>query len=125
MSKKRTPRIEQLSSESKELLDVLNNEQDLSVILIGASFLDTILSSILERKFLQSSVSINLLKAGIGALGSFAARADICYVLKLIEKSLYNDLRKIAQIRNEIAHYHLALNFDAENVNKLCGELHM
>jgi DNA-binding MltR family transcriptional regulator len=117
------PQIEQLSRETQELFNVLNNGPDLSVILVGTSFLDTSLSSILERKFIQGSVSKNLLESGKGALGTFAARAAVSYVLRLIEKPLYNDLLKITQIRNEIAHYHLALGFDAENVKKLCGEL--
>jgi|WetSurMetagenome_2_1015567.scaffolds.fasta_scaffold597399_1 DNA-binding MltR family transcriptional regulator len=117
------PQIEQLSSESHQLLNVLNSSQDLSVILVGTSFLDTCLSSILGRTFIQSSVSKKLLDSRRGVLGTFAVRADTCYVLGLIKKPLYKDLLKIAEIRNEIAHYHLELGFDSETVKKLCGEL--
>ncbi len=123
MSSKVIPQIEQLSKETRGLLDVLNNASDLSVILVGTSFLNASLSSILERKFIKSSVAKNVLDSRRGALGSFVARADACYVLGLINKSLYSDLLKIGEIRNEIAHHHLALNFEAANVQKMCAEL--
>jgi DNA-binding MltR family transcriptional regulator len=107
----------------KVLLDVLNNENDLSVILVGTSFLDASLSSILERKFICSKVASKVLDSRKGALGSFAARADICYLLGVIGKALYGDLLKIGEIRNEIAHHHLSLSFNKEILKKKCNEL--
>lgn len=123
MVKRSIPKIEQLSKEIQELYDVLNEEGDLPVILVGASFLDASLSSILETKFISSSVAGKILDSRGGALGSFSARADVCYLLGLIDKPLYSDLLKIAEIRNEIAHHHLALSFAADSVKKMCEEL--
>lgn len=123
MGKRIIPQIEELSLESQKLFDALNNESDLSVILLGGSFLDASLSSILERKLIKSSVSKKMLDSRWGALGSFATRADACYVLRLINKVLHDDLLKIAEIRNEIAHYHLALGFDSETVTEKCASL--
>lgn len=122
MLQRKVPPIEQLSGESQELFNVLNNETDLAVILVAASFLDICLASILNRKLIDSTVSKKLLGTGSGALGNYSSRADICYALGLIHKPLYKDLVKIAEIRNEIAHYHLVLSFKAESIQKLCSE---
>ena len=123
MPQKNLPLIEHLSGESQKLFDVLNDETDLAVILVTASYLDACLGSILKRKLIDSSISKQLLDPRSGALGSYSTRADVCYALGLIQKPLYTDLKKIAEIRNEIAHYYLTLNFQSESIQKLCGEL--
>lgn len=123
MAKKQIPQIEQLSTESKELFELLNDADDLSVILVATSFLDLSIAAILKRQLLDNSATDRLLDSRAGALGSFAVRADACYALGLIAKPIYRDLLKIAEIRNMIAHHHLALSFQAEGVAKLCEEL--
>lgn len=123
MPKRELLPIEQLSSESRKLYDLVNSETDLAVIVVSASFLDACLGSIINKKLIESSVSMKLLNPQGGAIGSYSARADFCYALGLIEKTLYQDLIKIAEIRNEIAHYHLALSFDSEPIQKMCGDL--
>jgi len=123
MAKKLIPQIEHLSAETKNLFDVLNESDDLSVILVATSFLDLSLASILKRHFLDNSAADRLLDSRSGALGAFVTRADACYALGLIAKPIYRDLLKISEIRNIIAHHHLALSFQAEGVVKLCEEL--
>jgi DNA-binding MltR family transcriptional regulator len=123
MTKKHIPQIEQLSTETKELFNVLNDSDDLSVILVASSFLDLSLASILKRRLLDNSATDRLLDSRNGALGSFSARADACYALGLVAKPIYKDLLKIAEIRNMIAHHHLALSFQAKDITKLCKEL--
>jgi len=123
MTKKQIPQIEQLSTETKALFNVLNDSDDLSVILVATSFLDLSLASILKRRLLDNSGTDRLLDSRTGALGSFAVRTDACYALGLVKKPIYKDLLKIAEIRNMIAHHHLALSFQAEGIAKLCKEL--
>lgn len=123
MSKRQLLPIEHLSSESRKLYELVNSETDLAVIVVSASFLDACLGSILNKKFIESSVSSKLLDSQQGVIGSYSARADLCYALGLIEKTLYQDLIKIAEIRNEIAHYHLALRFESGPIQELCSEL--
>jgi len=48
--------IETLTEESKRLCDVLNQEVDLACVLIGASYLDHALASLLKRYFIDSKV---------------------------------------------------------------------
>jgi DNA-binding MltR family transcriptional regulator len=123
MPKRVLPPIERLSEETQALFNVLNDEPDLAVILVATSFLDACLGSILERKLIRSSVTEKLLDPRSGALGTYSSRANVCYALGLINKALYQDLMIIGEIRNEIAHYHLALNFEAEPVRSKCAKL--
>jgi DNA-binding MltR family transcriptional regulator len=64
-----------------------------------------------------------LLDPRSGAIGSFAARADLCYCLDLISKDMYQDLITIAEIRNQLAHNYFSLSFSTESVAELCGKL--
>ena len=122
MTKRKVLPIEQLSNESQKLYDILNNEKDFTVVLVATSFLDACLGSILNNKLIDSCVSKELLGTR-GILGNFSSRTDLCYALGLIHKLLYKDLRKIAEIRNEFAHYHLELTFESEEIEKKCNEL--
>jgi len=122
MPKRQLPPIESLSKETRHLFNVLNEEKDLAVMLVASSFIDACLGSILKRRLKQSSVSEKLLDSS-GMLGTYSARADLSYALSLISKPLYQDLIKIAEIRNEIAHHHLALSFETESIMSKCSQL--
>ncbi|WP_394885975.1 MltR family transcriptional regulator (plasmid) [Mesorhizobium sp. AaZ16] len=113
---------EQLSEETQQLYDVLNNEKDLAVILIAASFLDVCLRSLLEKKLLEGSVSDRMLSHK-GVLGSMSARADLCYALGLLPKRAYQDLGAIAEIRNIVAHHHLTQSFKTGDIAAKCATL--
>ena len=116
---KRPP--EQLSEQTAKLYEVLNQEKDLAAILIGTGFVDACLKSLLEAQFLDGSTSENLLQPS-GALGSFRARADLCYVLSLVPKSHHKDLVILGEIRNRVAHHHLDIDFsDAILLDKVGG----
>jgi DNA-binding MltR family transcriptional regulator len=112
---------EQLSEESRELYDVLNDEKDLAVILIATSFIDACLKSILENRLLESRVTEKLL-SHTGVVGSLSTRADVCYVLGLVSKA-YRDIQTMAEIRNLVAHHHLQLSFTSPKVAELCEKL--
>ncbi len=123
MSKSKTINIEELSGESKKLFDVLNKESDLSVILIGTSFLDATLKSILSIKFRKGKTSEALLDSRGGEIGTFMARVKICYSLNLIGSDLLKDLQLISELRNEVAHHHLELDFSSEVIKQKCNDL--
>src|SRR5262249_37204093 len=67
-----------------------------------------------------SSATVERLLNPGGALSEFGTRADLCYAMRLIEESLFQDLRSIAEIRNRVAHTHLTLDFSAPEIAKLC-----
>jgi DNA-binding MltR family transcriptional regulator len=114
--------VEQLSEDSRLLMDVINDQSDLACAVIGAAFLETTLGTLLERKFLVSSVAAKLLGAS-GALGSIAPRTDLAYCIGLISKDHYQDLCVIAEIRNRFAHSHLTVGFSNEGIRVSCDEL--
>jgi DNA-binding MltR family transcriptional regulator len=114
--------VEHLSKDSQKFFDVLNSEKDLPLILVAASYIDACLASILKRKLKKSSITDQLINIK-GPIGTFSARADLCYALGLIQKNLYQDLATIAQLRNEVAHHHLELSFDDQSILELCNKL--
>lgn len=112
--------VEELSSDTRALFEVLNKESDMACVVIGAAFLDSTLASLLEIILRKSEVTDKLL-APSGSLGSFTTRADLAYCLKLIEKPQYQDITLIAEVRNQFAHSHLQLSFADPTVQSLCN----
>lgn len=122
--KRLAPQIpETLSAESKHLYDLLNQGADVAVIVVAVSYVDASLSSLLAKYLLKSSVTDKLLDSRSGALGSFVARSDLAYALALIDKSMYQDLLVLAELRNETAHHHFELSFSSPSVVSHCGKL--
>jgi DNA-binding MltR family transcriptional regulator len=116
-------KFEELSEDTQQVLNILNQESDLACVLIGASYLAELLASTLKVAFIETRISQKILNPQNGAIGGFVTRADLAYCLGLIKKKAYNDLLKIAEIRNLFAHKHLKLDFGEANVRKACNEL--
>lgn len=114
---------ESLSADSTKLYEVLNDGTDASVIIIGVSYIDACLASLLAKRLRKSSVTEKLLDSRSGAVGSFVARSDLAYTLALIDKPMYQELLVLAKLRNEIAHHHFELSFNSEAVIRLCNDL--
>jgi len=122
MSRKKIYAIEDLSEDTKKLYDVLNEADDLPVILIGTSFLDETLRSMLQKYFVKCNTAKNLLSPN-GVLGTFNNRCDLTYCLALISKRMYKDLRTIQDIRNLFAHSHFEKSFGDNDVIALADKL--
>ena len=116
-------KLEDLSEDTKAVFETLNEGSDLACVLIGTSYLPELLASAIKVSFIESSVSEKLLDPQRGAVGGFATRADLAYCLGLINKTVYQDLIRVAEIRNMFAHKHLALDFGDSAVRKACDEL--
>lgn len=80
---------ESLTPEVQRLHLQLADSSDIAAIVVGVGYLDACLASLLSKRLLKSSVSEKILDPRSGALGSFAARTDMSYVLALIDKSIY------------------------------------
>lgn len=120
MAKRTILPAEALSADTQKFFDVLNNEPDFSVVVVSCAYLDACLGSILEKHLLQSTVSTKLLDVWSGALGTFSARSDACYAFGLISLPIYQDLLVLAELRNQVAHHHLMLNFTAPALAAAC-----
>ncbi len=116
-------KLEDLSKDTKKIFETLNEGSDLACVLIGTSYLAELLASAIKVSFIESTVSDKLLDPQRGAVGGLATRADLAYCLGLVNKNVYRDLIKVAEIRNLFAHRHLALDFGDSTIIEACEEL--
>ena len=116
-------KLEELSEDIQKVYDILNQESDLACVLIGTSYLSELLASTIKIAFIETSVLQKIFDPQRGIIGGFSSRADLAYCLGLISKTNYQDLLKIAEIRNKFAHKHLSLDFGDTTIRKICGEL--
>jgi Mannitol repressor len=114
---------EDLSADAISLIKTLGEGSDFTVVVVGLSYLDACLSSLLSRHFLQGSTADELLDPTRGPLGSLAAKAKLAYALGLIYKPFLQDILTLAELRNIVAHSHLELDFEAGSVRSLCQRL--
>jgi len=126
MVKRKIPILEDLSPQSKELFDVLSKESDLACVLIGTSYLDQCLASMLKRFFIEGNAVYKIPDPlRHGALSTFSSRIDLIYLLGLINEYIYNDLIIIKNIRNLFAHSHFRVYFKDDKIKKKCEELEL
>ncbi|WP_375780840.1 hypothetical protein ACE103_20075 [Bradyrhizobium sp. ma5] len=60
---------------------------------------------------------------GYGPLSQFSAKIDIAYIFELIDKTTYDDLRAIKDIRNKFAHTTSYVLFSNEHIDRECQKL--
>jgi hypothetical protein len=113
--------LEELTDASYGLLSMIN-ESDNACVINGAAFLDAVLAGIIDRRLRDSDAKRRLMSPD-GALGTYGARVDLAYCLKLIEKSRYDDLKTIGRIRNRFAHSFYSLDFNEHEIRQLCDNL--
>lgn len=123
MPKRALPTTGNLRVDTQAFFNVLNDEGDFAAIVVTVAFLDACVASVLKSRLGDSSVTDKLLDSRRGPLGSFAARVDMAYVLKLIDKLMYQDLLQYAEIRNMVAHHHVSVSFDVPEISAACQNL--
>jgi DNA-binding MltR family transcriptional regulator len=104
MAKHVPPKIEDFDNDEEEWKALLNETSEHTAIIVGASYIDATLTVLLHRYMIESSVSDEMLDPVKGPLGSFNAKANMCYVLGLISKEHLQDVIAIANMRNYCAH---------------------
>src|SRR5260221_10983535 len=106
--KKKIESLAAVASASKDLNDALFDGTDLACALLAGSHVEKTLASFLDRFFVEGETSAKILSFEEGSLGTASSRADMAYVLGLIDQPLLANVKKIAEIRNTFAHHHLA-----------------
>jgi DNA-binding MltR family transcriptional regulator len=101
---------------------IMDGENELSCALLGASLIDLHLTMLLEKFFINGKTSERIL-SNTGFAGNLRARADLAYVLGLINKKDYNNILKILEIRNVFGHEHTIASFASRKISKLCEKL--
>jgi len=115
--------LNNLYKENKDFLEILNSGTDLACVLIGTNFLDVSLHDMLSLSLKKGKIANQILNHNKGFLGSFRSRSDLCYCMGLIDKKIYQDLIKISEIRNEVAHSHILNVFKNKNISEKCDNL--
>jgi DNA-binding MltR family transcriptional regulator len=115
--------LNNLPKEIERFFEILNTGTDLACVLIGTNFLDVSLHDMLSLSLKKGKITNQILNNNKGFLGSFRSRLDLCYCMDLIDKKIYQDLIKISEIRNEVAHSHILNVFKNENISKKCDDL--
>ena len=112
-----------LSKDGRKAFEATRQESDLACALILASYIDQCLGSLLQSFLAKSTVTEGLLDPRAGPLGTFESRARMTYALRLVSKPQYQNLDRIAQIRNLFAHSHIDIKFEEPSIQELCAAL--
>lgn len=108
--------------EFHELFNERRVSDERAMAIVGAAFLDTLLEEILSEFMVDDGKEVAKLLAYDQPMGMFSNRITATYCLGLICKTVRDDLRIIARIRNRFAH-ELKATFDIEPVRRLCASL--
>ncbi|ELQ2337972.1 hypothetical protein QTG67_004104 [Vibrio vulnificus] len=99
------------------------NESDRSLAISGAAIVDQQLKELLEAFFIVAPKETRSLLSSTGALGALGVRNQVAYVLGLIDKPTYLDIKLIQKIRNIFAHSHLRIDFSESKIAGLASSL--
>ena len=86
----------------EDLFPAMEKESDLGLLITGAVVIEYALRAVLEPA-LHNTDELQIFDE-FHALGSYRARLDMCFALGLIDRTLWNDLRTIGEMRNDAAH---------------------
>lgn len=113
-------RLKALEEFSK--LFTYNIGDDRAIVIIGSTFLETILEHILIEFLPEGEKEVDVLLSYDKPLGTYSNKVRMLYCLGLIEKKVMNDLKLIGKIRNRFAH-NLSVSFTDHDIIQWCKEL--
>lgn len=108
--------------EFHELFNKREGIDERAIAIVGAAFLDSILEHTLINFMVDDEKETIRLLGYDQAMGTFSSRITAVYCLGLICKTVRDDLRIVAKIRNKFAH-ELRASFDSEPVSGWCHAL--
>lgn len=107
--------------ELSTFLGELQGETDRGLPLVGAALIDEKLLESLSSFLCAGKSTNSLLMKPNSPLGTFAARADACLSLGLIDEHEYSEITLIRKVRNIFAHSRHGISFSDEQVKGLCA----
>lgn len=113
-------RLKALEEFSK--LFTYNAGDDRAIVIIGSSFLETILEHILIEFLPDDETEVEVLLGYDKPLGTYSNKVRMLYCLGLIDQKVIKDLKLIGKIRNRFAH-DLSVSFDDTDISNWCREL--
>lgn len=103
-------------------LDAFNSESPRGGVLVAASFIDRLLSQVLESFLIEGKSQKQLLHGFNAPVGNFSSRIALAAALGLISEDERQECDTIRKIRNEFAHQ-IHPSFETSRVSKLCDQL--
>lgn len=95
---------------------------DRSMVIVGAAFLDTQLEHIIQNFLVDDEKEVDKLLKQDQPLGTYGNKVGAVYCFGLIGKTIRDDLRLVAKIRNTFAH-DLYASFEDEKIRSWCFAL--
>ena len=95
---------------------------DRVLAIVGGTFLDTQLEHLARSFLIEEKSEVDKLLSYDQPLGTFGNRIRMAYCLGLISKTIRDDLRLVAKIRNRFAH-DLVCSFDDDPIRSWAIEL--
>ncbi len=119
-TRKASPDVESL----RRAVARFTKQADRGTALVAAAWVDDALEARIRAALRpEKQIADGLLRSG-GALGSFAIRIKLAYLLDLVEPAARKDLDSIRGIRNDFAHGRGDLRFTTPNIRDRCRSLH-
>ena len=115
--------IPDLSADSRRFIEDLQKETDRGAALVGATFIDNVLESMLRAYFVDDKEIVDELLNSNDLIGNLSVKGKMAYCLGLIGKENYRDINVIRKIRNEFAHLDKPVSFNMPNIKELCKVL--
>ncbi|WP_449258262.1 MltR family transcriptional regulator [Chlorobium limicola] len=113
--------LEQLVEFSKLFDYEHDNERD--IVIVGCAFIEELIKETLRESLIQDDEEITkLISESTGSLPGLIQRARLLYLLGVIPKLVFEDLKYIAKIRNHFAH-NMQASFSDNKVAQLCRNL--
>lgn len=118
------------NAEAQKRMEILIKEievqSDRGVGIVGAAWLEEIITVSIEGFLQQAPKAWERLFKGNGALATFSAKIDLVRLLGLVSETIRSDLHIIREIRNEFAHQithkadHTKLGFHSLHIRDKC-----
>lgn len=107
------------------IVDEIEDERqtDRAVAILGAAYVDLVLRQAITARLLSDEKLTDELFENRGPLQDFGSRIQVAFALEVYGRAAYQDLRAIKDIRNAFAHSADAMDFNHEDVARLCGTL--
>lgn len=104
----------------------LRRQSDAVIALMGAAYLERALEALIESRFrpLAADEHARIFSGrGGGSLGTFAAKIDMAYAMKLLAPIARDDLKLVNHLRNTFAHSLHKVSFSNPTIEADCKAL--
>ncbi len=111
-----------LGGDIKPLLNAITKGDDLSCALVGAASVENALMHLLRRFLVKCDESEGLFEIK-GDLDSLSKCNRMAFCLGLITRQSNDNIKRIAQVRNTIAHSVRPVDFSDKEIGEICANL--